>query len=59
MLKTEACENVPSSLELLGVLGFHHLKFAGRCDHIVEMIGVKNRAYCSVLAEIAKTCMLL
>ncbi len=26
---------------------------------LVEMIGVKNRAYCSVLAEIAKTCVLL
>ncbi len=25
---------------------------------IVEMIDVKNRAYCSVLAEIAKTCVL-
>ena len=26
---------------------------------VVEMIGVKNRAYCSLLAEIAKTCVLL
>ncbi len=32
---------------------------AERVSLVVEMIGVKNRAYCSVLGEIAKTCVLL